>query len=148
MGFPAVTSNIHLENKFLIFSLYRMGSIKPSWQSKTDTKSHSDASAACLTAGQDKGEETRSGCGSAWRVCRWIRSVQRKYHCLDAPKWDPIGHSVDLLGIKNFLSCNFMLSVQIYIIYVGGRHLFLTKETLETEQKPFISFLSIDGRLN
>lgn len=32
----------------------------------------------------------------------------------DAPKWDPIGHSVDLLGIKNFLSCNFMLSIQIH----------------------------------
>lgn len=69
--------------------------------------------------------------------------------CLDAPKWNPIGHSVDLLGIKNFLSCNFMLSIQIYIIYVGGRHLFfLTKETLETEQKLFISSLSIDRRLN
>lgn len=67
--------------------------------------------------------------------------------CLDAPKWDPKGHSVDLLSMKNFLSCNFMLSVQIYRIYVGGRHLFfLTKET--PSKNFFISFLPIDGRLN
>lgn len=70
----------------LIFSLYRMGSTKPSWQSITNTKRHSDASAACLTAGQDKGKETRSGGGSAWWVCQWIHSVQRKYDLFGCSK--------------------------------------------------------------